>query len=102
MVEISPFEIYNYTVEQATINMISPEYRTKLSVSNIHSANVIYRFLIVELERLHSPELSLGIALGLDRMSHTGACPTAAEAVSIMSRLSTKEDPVIEHHEQRV
>ena len=59
--------------------------------------NVIYGCLILELKRLHSLELSLWIAVGHDRMSNAGVCPTAE-----MSRLSTKEDPVIEHHEQRV
>lgn len=66
------------------------------------SPNVVHGFRIMELKRLHIPELSLGVTLELNRMGHTGACPIATVIFPIVGRLGTKEDPIIEHNEQRV
>lgn len=70
--------------------------------AKIHSANIIYGFLTVELKGVHVPELSLGIVLEFDRMTCTGACLIVTVVFSIVGRLGTEEDPIIEHHEQRV
>ena len=70
--------------------------------AKIHSANIIYGFLTVELKGVHVPELSLGIVLEFDRMTCAGACPIVTVVFSVVGRLGTEEDPIIEHDEQRV
>ena len=56
----------------------------------------------MELKGVHVPELSLGIVLEFDRMTCTGACLIVTVVFSVVGRLGTEEDPIIEHDEQRV